>query len=221
RRVEQAVALTHRTDRPDQVAAPDLLQDVAAGAGHDRGEQGFVVRKRGQHEYLGLGPLRSDLARRLDAAAVGQPDVHHDHVRFRPLSLDDSILDRSGLSHHTNVASSLEHGLETPAYDLVVIDQHKPKQTPLGPVLACHTAASMLHGAYAFSHALPGRYRGRRSLPDRGVRHFGSVASSAFANDRYLAEGTQGRDRSAYEEFEFGVADPVVELSVLFQQHDR
>jgi len=49
----------------------------------------------------------------------------------------------------------------------------------------------------------------------------GGVASSAYANDRYIAEGTQGRDRSGYEESELAVADPVVELGVLFQQHDR
>jgi predicted ABC-type transport system involved in lysophospholipase L1 biosynthesis ATPase subunit len=70
----------------------DLLQDVAAGSGQDRCEQVLVIRERREHQHLRLGSLGSDLARRLDAAAVRQPDVHHDRVRLRSVRLDDRLV---------------------------------------------------------------------------------------------------------------------------------
>src|SRR5437660_11612802 len=43
RRVEQALAVAHLPDGADQVGAVDLLEDVAAGPGHDGREQRLVV----------------------------------------------------------------------------------------------------------------------------------------------------------------------------------
>jgi hypothetical protein len=43
--VEQAFTLAHRPDRSNQLASPDLLEDVTGRSGHDRREQGLVVRE--------------------------------------------------------------------------------------------------------------------------------------------------------------------------------
>ena len=70
RGVQEAFSSTHSPDGPDELAALDLLEHVARGAGHDRGEERFVVGERCQHDDLGLGSPRSDLASRLDATSI-------------------------------------------------------------------------------------------------------------------------------------------------------
>ena len=73
-------ALAHPADIADEVAAADLLEDVAGGACHDGGEEGLIVGVRGQHQAGNLGIARPDLPADLDAAPVGQPDVENGHV---------------------------------------------------------------------------------------------------------------------------------------------
>ena len=80
RRDRAATRRRRRAGRLDDVGAPDLLEQVAGGAGHDRLEQRLVVGERREHEALDLRVLRPDLAAHLDAVAVGQPDVEHRDV---------------------------------------------------------------------------------------------------------------------------------------------
>ena len=56
-RVEQRLAGGDPADRVDQVGAADLLQHVAGGARHDRGEQRLVVVVRGEDDALIAGSL--------------------------------------------------------------------------------------------------------------------------------------------------------------------
>jgi hypothetical protein len=79
-RVEQVLAGPDGPDGPDQLVALDLLEDIAGRPGHDRGEQGLVVGEAGQHQHLGLGAGGADVAGGLDPGAVGEADVHDDHV---------------------------------------------------------------------------------------------------------------------------------------------
>ena len=67
RRVEQRFAAADRLERRDEVARPDLLEQVAAGAGDDGREHGLLVGIAGEHHDAGLGMLGADLAARLDA----------------------------------------------------------------------------------------------------------------------------------------------------------
>ena len=52
RGVEQVLSGTDCSNRSNQVATLDLLQDVTGGTGHDRREESLIVRKRGQHQDL-------------------------------------------------------------------------------------------------------------------------------------------------------------------------
>src|SRR6266849_1437330 len=123
-RVEQAPTGAHLADRVDELAAADLLEHVAGGAGHDRGEQRLVVRERREHQHLRLLEPGADLTRGLDAATVRQPDVHHHHVRARALSLRDGLLHGAGLRHDGKVVVGVDQGFHAIAHDLVVVDEH-------------------------------------------------------------------------------------------------
>ena len=59
RRVEQRLPGRDPADRVDQVGAADLLEHVAGGAGHDRGEQRLVVLVRGEDQALDRRGRRS------------------------------------------------------------------------------------------------------------------------------------------------------------------
>src|SRR5215469_8885242 len=181
--VEQALSLTDRADGPDQVAAADLLQDVTTGASHDGSKEGLVICERGEHQYLRVRSLRSDLARRLDAAAISQPDVHHDHVGLRSVRLDYGVLDRARLCHHTDIAGCFEHGLEAAAYDLVVVNQHQAENS-LWP---------LVRGVSSFAW----HYR----LPSSHVQRVGAVAERphqirTFAPERAAQEVTHADYRN-------------------------
>ena len=69
-----------RRMRDDQLAAADLLQDVAGGAGHDRLEQRLVVGERGQHQAGQLGPSASGPPGTPRRRPVGEAHVEHRHV---------------------------------------------------------------------------------------------------------------------------------------------
>ena len=81
RRVDEGVAGGDVGDRLGQRRAADLLEQVAGGAGHDRGEQGFVVVVRREDEAPGAGAAHLDLTAHVDAAAVGQARVEQRHLR--------------------------------------------------------------------------------------------------------------------------------------------
>src|SRR5262252_155627 len=108
--------------------------------------------------------------------------------------------------------------LRTTSWSSTSMSRSRPRSglsSPVIPLLPYCTVPMHFHMRCSDGTAAEGPFR----IGAFGT--LGGVASSAYANDRYIAEGTQGRDRSGYEESELAVADPVVELGVLFQQHDR
>ena len=75
--------------------------------------------------------LRADLARRLDPAPIGEPDVHHDDVRSRAVGFIDGLPDRRGLRGHVDVVLGCKHRSDPVAHDLVIIDEHHPERRTL------------------------------------------------------------------------------------------
>ena len=65
-RVEQRFAAADGLERRDQVARPDLLEQVPAGTGDDGRQDRLLIGVAGQHHDPRLGHLGSDLAAGLD-----------------------------------------------------------------------------------------------------------------------------------------------------------
>jgi len=165
-------------DRPyrlDQVVAADLLEDIAGGAGHDRGEQGLVVGEGGEHQHLGLGSGGADLAGGLDAAAVLEPDVHDDHVGEGAVGFGDGLADGGCLGADDDVVVGGQQGLDAVADDLVVVDQHHAQRWgarhvslilwhPLGPLKRGRGPRGPLPGCGGGGHAGVGVVVGVRCL---------------------------------------------------------
>src|SRR6476620_1651570 len=125
--VKKAFPSSHRSDRSNELAGSNLFQDVSGGAGHDRREEGFVIGERGKHQHVRGRMMRADLSGRLDPAPVGEPDVHHDHIRLGPVGLVDRLLDRSCLGGYVDVVFRCKHRSDAVSHYLVVVNQHHPE----------------------------------------------------------------------------------------------
>ena len=86
-RVEQGLPGGNSPNGVDQVAASDLLEQVAGRPRHDRGEQSLVIVVRREDQRTDAGIDRADVATHRDTAAVGQASVQDGDVR----SVDPSI----------------------------------------------------------------------------------------------------------------------------------
>src|SRR6266540_4879832 len=122
-RVQQALALAHGPNGPDQFAPLDLLQDIAGGSGHDRGEEGVVVGERGQNQDLDLWAAGLDLSSGLDPAPVGEAHVHDYDVGTSALGLFDRVTHGAGLAGHNDVLAGFEHGRDAASDYLVVVNE--------------------------------------------------------------------------------------------------
>ena len=131
-RVEQRLAGGDPAHRVDQVVAADLLEHVAGGAGHDRGEQRLVVVVRREDQGRDLRVAGPDVAADVDAGAVGQPAVEDRDVRTQRGDAPAGLLGQAGLADHLDVALGLEQ-VPQPAPDhLVVVEQEDPDRVLRG-----------------------------------------------------------------------------------------
>jgi len=74
------------------------------------------------------GVPRPDLPGGLDTAAVGQADVHDDHVRTVPVGRRDGRPHRLRLSDHHNVLVDLQQSTDAVPHDLVIVDHQHAKE---------------------------------------------------------------------------------------------
>ena len=107
RRRDQRLAVRRRLDAGEELVDRRLLEQVAAGARHDRVHHVGVLVGRRQHENARERCGHRDLRRRLDAADPGHVHVHHDDVRGqRPDLGDASVPVRASPTTSTPSASS-------------------------------------------------------------------------------------------------------------------
>ena len=126
RGIEERLAPADPADAVHQVRTPDLLEDVAGRAGHDRAEQRLVIRERREHEALDLGVGGPDLPAHLDAVAVGETHVEHGHVGLRRRDAAVRLLGRTGLAHDGEVVLGLEQLPQPAPHHLVVVEEEHP-----------------------------------------------------------------------------------------------
>ena len=56
-RVEERLAICDSSNRSDEIAAANLLQDIARRAGNHRAEERFIIGERSQHQTSDVGGL--------------------------------------------------------------------------------------------------------------------------------------------------------------------
>ena len=118
---------TRRRKRGHQIAALDLLEHVAAGAGQDGGEQRLVVGVGRQHQALQLGHGRTQVPAHLHTIAIGQADVEHGHVGPARRHPGQRFLGRGALSDHGEVFLGLEELAQAPPDHFVVVEKEHPR----------------------------------------------------------------------------------------------
>ena len=126
--IEQGLAATDCLQRSNEVASPDLLEEVAACTGDDRREDGLLVRIARQHDNPRLGQLGPDLATRLDTRTIGQADVHHDDIGLIARRHCKRLGHRAGLGDDLEALPSIEERDEALPDDLVIVDDEEPQR---------------------------------------------------------------------------------------------
>src|SRR5581483_6821396 len=102
----------------------DLLEQVPGGSGLDRLVQVRLLVGDRQHQDLDVRQEVADLAGRLDAGALGHPDIHQDHVRHELLGLLDGLDAVRGLADELEVVLLIQDHLQAATEQRVVVGDH-------------------------------------------------------------------------------------------------
>jgi len=123
RGVEHRLAVAHRLERRQELAAADALQHVAGGAALDRAtdERRIVVHGDDEDGHL---PLRGfEPPQHGEPVDVGQLHVEQDHLRLAQRGGSDGFLAGRGLADHVDVRT-VQHAPQSLAdHRMVVHDQ--------------------------------------------------------------------------------------------------
>jgi hypothetical protein len=186
--IEQTLATADRQDGPNQVGALDLLQDIAGGAGHDRGEERLVVGEGSEHQDLRVWQTRTDLPGGLDSAPVRQANVHDDHVGPGPLHADDGVFDVPGLPDDAHIRGLLEQGFDPVADDFMIIDQDHPKghRAQDHPIFAKSGAETVRTGPARWGTIVPWPAERRLYRGDIFIRYYVELAHPRAALEKAL-----------------------------------
>src|SRR5665811_177913 len=126
-RVEERLSPPDGLEGGDQVASADLLEQVATRAGDDRGEDRLLVGVAREHEDADCWVLGPDLARRLDARAVRQANIHDDEIGPMRAGRLDRLRGGPDLGDDREGWTPFEQRDEPPSNDLVVIHDEEPE----------------------------------------------------------------------------------------------
>ena len=171
---EDRLAGGGRPDGADDLVLVGPLEQVAAGPGAHRGEDGVVVLEhREDDDGRRRRRPRRDAAGRLDAVEVGHPQVHEDHVGAQRCGQLHGARPGLGLADHLDVVDVGEHQLEPAAERRVVVGDedadHREAPRPGS------TGASAAGGTGAHDQAAvgPARDRARAAELGRPLDHRG------------------------------------------------
>src|SRR5690606_14768816 len=130
---EHHLARGHRADRALDPLHLGTLDQVATGAGAYRGEDRVRVFAHGQHQYRHLGMGGGQLPGRVDPAAVGQVQVHEDHIGRQIVHKAQCGSGVRGLAHHRHRAGVGERGPHPGPEHRVIVDyEHLDHATSTG-----------------------------------------------------------------------------------------
>ena len=106
-----------------QLAAGVGLQDVAAGAGGERGFGDFPGAMLADEQNPGSGVGFDDAAGGVDAADPGESDVEQNQIQIKVARLPDRFQPIRGIGRHLPIGMGVEHRTEIPAPRFVIVNQ--------------------------------------------------------------------------------------------------
>src|SRR4051812_10765226 len=125
-RVERRLAAGGGADAVGDVVGGGVLEQVAAGAGVERGEDPRAVGERGEHEHGGLGTLLEHAPGRLDAVDARHVEVHDDHVGLQLAGALDRLRPVGGGADELDVVDRRDEPAEALADHAVVVGEQHP-----------------------------------------------------------------------------------------------
>ncbi len=135
-RVEQTLTGGHPSDGRNQFRSSDLLEDVARSAGHDGGEERFVISEAGQHHASHLWVGRADLPAHLDTRALPEADIQYGDIGPGLGYALQRLLGGGRVPHHRHVVLGPEQIADPSAHQLVIVEQkHTNRHLSILPLL--------------------------------------------------------------------------------------
>jgi hypothetical protein len=109
---------------------PDLLEQVPGRARQNRIQLRLVVAERGEHQAGHLGRPRPDLPADRHPVTIGQPDIQQGHVGAQRQNAGQRGRDGARLADHLDVRLGPQQAADTPADDLLVVqDEHADRRS--------------------------------------------------------------------------------------------
>ena len=132
--VDVGLAAGDLAHRLDQHRWRRRFGDVALGAGGQRPAGKHHVLMHAEHQHARVRLARDDSPRHLDAAHLGQRDVHNHQARSQFAEQPIGLLATASLGHHTDVFGAFEQTTVAFAHHGVVVNQQhvNHRQGPQG-----------------------------------------------------------------------------------------
>ena len=109
RGVDEREPVGHGSDRVGELAAGDLLQEVARRPGADRAEDELVLVVVREHDHARRRYGVANAPRRGHAVPVAHLYVHQDHVGEELLRHGEGLVPVAGLAHDLDLRFGLEY----------------------------------------------------------------------------------------------------------------
>ena len=101
---------------------PICFKHVARRARRDRLKEHIVFGKRGEHDHFDIRGFRDNLAAGVDAAAAGQPNIHHHDFGMMLQRLLHGFFGIAGFVHHREAGMPIEQRAQPQAHHFMIVD---------------------------------------------------------------------------------------------------
>ena len=137
RRVDEDLIVGGRPDRRGDLGGAGVLEQIATGAGLERGVDTPGLPETGHHDNRHLGVALGDLGQRLEAVHARHNKVHEDDIGRRRVDgqrgqLVEGLAPIGRLTDHLDVVEELEVGRDPAPDDGMVVDDEDGEGSDAG-----------------------------------------------------------------------------------------
>ena len=124
-RIENRLTVGNGTNRSDQQAGVDILEDVSLCAGQHGRQGGIIIGIGCEKDDSCRGVTGENLTSGVDAGAIREPNVHQDDVRLEAIDRLHRSYFGSCFTDNGNAVMVVQDGSQANTDHLVIVDQEQ------------------------------------------------------------------------------------------------